>query len=152
MDKSPPEPTDAERAHLIAAALRVYSHIFDGQYPRGRFVHPGREADKVSARLGLDKGYTISNEQGNTDPETVRKLEQEFRDKHEQYQTVRKGLYEMAKLLTHNQKSAYFGRTVTKDETQRVLLYWKSDDGFQVMFGDLRTQWMSNEEFARTVK
>jgi hypothetical protein len=49
--------------------------------------------------------------------------------------------------------SAYYGKTVTPKDTDKVLMRWKvSDNEYRVIFGDLRTKTVTAEALAELEK
>ncbi|MHC4215515.1 MAG: hypothetical protein ACYSWP_19310, partial [Planctomycetota bacterium] len=57
------------------------------------------------------------------------------------------------KLVKENKDAAYYGETVTAQDVEKVLMRWKiSDDQYRVIFGDLSTLDVSNDELAELEK
>jgi hypothetical protein len=60
-------------------------------------------------------------------------------------------LYE--KLVEDNRDPAYYGQTVGPDDTNKVLMRWKQDDGqYRVIFGDLSVKTVTAEELSELEK
>jgi hypothetical protein len=56
-------------------------------------------------------------------------------------------------LVDENKDPAYYGKTVGPDDTNKVLLRWKLDDGqYRVIFGDLSIKNITGEELAELEK
>jgi hypothetical protein len=56
-------------------------------------------------------------------------------------------------LVEENKDPAYYGETVGPDDTNKVLLRWKLDDGqYRVIFGDLSVRNVRPEELAELEK
>jgi hypothetical protein len=50
-------------------------------------------------------------------------------------------------LVTENKDPAYYGKTVTPKDADKVLMRWKQEDGlYRVIFGDLRAKTVTAEE------
>jgi hypothetical protein len=57
------------------------------------------------------------------------------------------------KLVKDGQDPVYYGQTVGPNDTNKVLLRWKLDEGpYRVIFGDLRVKTVSAEELAELEK
>jgi hypothetical protein len=58
-----------------------------------------------------------------------------------------------ANLIRANKDRAYYGKTVTPKDTDKVLVRWKvSDKEYRVIFGDLHTQTVTAEALAKLEK
>jgi len=57
------------------------------------------------------------------------------------------------KLVEDDMDPAYYGKTVTPKDADKVLLRWKQEDGsYRVIFGDLRAETVTAEELAELEK
>jgi hypothetical protein len=56
-------------------------------------------------------------------------------------------------LVTNKKDPAYYGKTVTPKDVDKVLLRWKvSDSEYRVIFGDLHAETVSPEKLAELEK
>jgi hypothetical protein len=51
----------------------------------------------------------------------------------------------LSDLLRDNPKAVWNGSTVTAKDKAKVLLSWQTADGFQVLFGDLKSKSVKTE-------
>ncbi len=111
-----------EQVRQITAGLRTYAEASGGHY------WPGKDGD------GLKAGYDLCKILG------VR-WHHETEDELATLKKVIKGLNLIGHLQATNPDAAYYGKTVSPNDKDQVLVRWKLDDGqYEVIFGDLRAE------------
>jgi hypothetical protein len=118
----PPE-DQKDFVEKIKAALKLYSELSGGSYPRGTMIYGDVTRDEMLGMSGL-KGP----------------IQQEWlRDKrYERVLLVTGGLARANSVLRDNSDAAYHGAEVGPRDAEKVLLRWRLDDGtYQVIYGDL---------------
>jgi outer membrane lipoprotein-sorting protein len=140
VEASIPQPESPERQlqHIIDA-LRIYAELTGDHYPRVKRIYGDQIMFEVRKMIGAD---TIPSQEQMRD-EKVRK---EFMEKYMKAQKASFGMGIMTRILRDNPDAAYYGKTVTPKDKDKVLLRWKLDDGkYEVIFGDLRAETVTAE-------
>jgi hypothetical protein len=66
---------------------------------------------------------------------------------------LRRLIWFYVRLAQDKKNPAYYGKTVTPEDAEKVLLRWKaSDTEYRVIFGDLRAETVSPERLAELEK
>ena len=125
-------PTVEERLRWFTRTLRFYVELTDGsRYPPAATM---LEADASAKELYKSFGFEMPK--GRPTPEQARDA------KFQKLEKVWGGLDGIASLVQFlNPDAAYYGKTVTPKDKDKVLLRWKLDDGrYEVIYGDLATK------------
>ena len=73
-------------------------------------------------------------------PPTLEQMQQN-KETYHRVSEAHQGFAWFNRVLRANPDVAYYGKTVGPQDTDKVLLRWKLDDGkYQVLFGDLRNE------------
>lgn len=129
-DNTPTPPDAATLTREITRALKVYAKLFDGHYPKGSTVYGDVVIAAVRDKMNLS-GLTPA--------------EQSLRPSYEEFSGARLGFAMLSTLLRDNPKAGWHGKTVTAKDADKVLLYWQSADGFEVIFGDQKAKSVKSE-------
>jgi outer membrane lipoprotein-sorting protein len=131
-DATPKEPPVEERVRWFTESLRLYVELTGGRdYP------PASTMPEVEAtHKGLFKAF------GFKWPPNANASDVKQSEKFRKIDRAIGGLAGIALLVQfQNPDAAYYGKTVTPRDKDRVLLRWKLDDGrYEVIFGDLRAE------------
>jgi hypothetical protein len=122
-----------EQVRRITLAMEKYAKIFEGTYP-------ATHGNLLKATFGGVKAKLIPGESRRSIKPQVAKDADSIQLK------VAIGFNEVSNILAHKPDPAYYGKTVTPKDTDKVLLRWKLDDGrYEVIFGDLRAETVTAE-------
>ncbi|MDD5458602.1 MAG: M56 family metallopeptidase [Phycisphaerae bacterium] len=115
----------------LLKGLRFYSEISGGKYPA--------TLDSNSIIPELKNEFVAAEEQGRIDYGNMSNSEKKkLKDK--VLDTFFMSAY-YTKLVNENKNPVYYGDTVTANEPNQILIYWKkSDDKCRAVYGDLRIQ------------
>ena len=127
--------------------LRIFAEFTDGRYPSNlALMTVMKEAgEALKKKLASDPDW---------DPETEPTPEQLAKvPGMGQYPTIQAASMFYAKLLDEDQEQdrdiAYYGGTVTADDSEAVLMRWKLSNGqYRVIFGDLTVETVTAERLA----
>jgi hypothetical protein len=125
-------PTD-ERAFVdIANALRLYSQLSGGHYPRVEQFDAGAIRDEMRRMVGSSANQA--------DDQRL-----------QQIQAATAGLDWIARILRNTYHSGYLGTKVGHHDKDKVLLWWRvfQPDRIRVFYGDLRSEILTEAEAAR---
>ncbi|MBN1127137.1 MAG: hypothetical protein JXA82_19195 [Sedimentisphaerales bacterium] len=118
-----------EEGNQLIEGLKYFAQINDGKYPA-----------TLSAR-------EVVGEIGNI--YQAKSGDPSFQIDDAKVSTLKYGALFFGTLQTEGKEAVYYGRTVTADDANKVLLRWKLDDGkFRVIFGDLRIEDISSTRLA----
>lgn len=123
--------TLADQTEKIVAGLRLYAEAFDGEYPRGKMVYGDVTSNALRKKMGITSKTPLDSKELAG------------------YRVAQHGFAHMNMILRDNADSAYFGKTVTAKEGDKLLFYWKTDDGYQGIFGNLEAKSLSAEELEK---
>jgi outer membrane lipoprotein-sorting protein len=129
-DETPTPPDASQQTAEITEALKVYAKAFDGKYPRGKTVYDVVVINALSEKLGL---ANLTPTEQLTQPSVV------------DFSKSQEGFSMLSDLLRDNPKAAWNGSSVTVKDKDKVLLSWQTADGFQVLFGDLKSKTVKTE-------
>jgi len=131
-DSTPKAPVLEEQIKRISTALKMYSQLSGGHYPRVNIIYGDVTRDEMLEMAGYKRFPT----------------QDQMKDK--KYQAiigeVSWGLATINSILRDNSDAAYFGRTVGPNDKDKVLLRWRLEDGsFHVLYGDLRDETLTRQ-------
>lgn len=130
-DKTPKPPSVDEIAEHIREALTFYAEVMGGHYPRVKMVYGDVTMNELNEKLGLK--HPLTEEQIKSDA-YVKSLK------------ATHGFAWINTILRDNADAAYHGKTVGPNDTDKVLLRWKLDDGgYHVIYGDLHGESVAAE-------
>jgi outer membrane lipoprotein-sorting protein len=141
-EPAPPEgyaditpPSDRHDLVQIAAALRLYSQLSGGHYPRTKSFNASEVRDEMKKMAGFV---------GATKPEWAS-------DKtHHEIEQAAVGLNWIARIVRIPYLSGYRGLDVGPADKDKVLLWWMaSNNRYRVFYGDLRTEVLTEAEAAK---
>lgn len=129
---TPPAPDPDQQAAAITAGLKIYAEAFDGRYPPVEKIYGDLISASLSRKLGLPDPIF-------GDPASAKKLREH--EAYPRYREASRGIAEINGIQRENPDSAFFGKTVGPDDAEKLLFYWKLDDGsYRVIFGDLKSE------------
>jgi hypothetical protein len=128
-DETPtPMPPEEETKHIIAG-LKTYAKFCDGKYPQAKMVYGDVTSMKLFQAAGL------------SDPHKVPPDAELKSNKHVECGRAAFGYAVINGILQYNADAAYYGKTVSPADKDKVLFRWQRLDGdYQVIFGDLRAE------------
>jgi outer membrane lipoprotein-sorting protein len=140
-DETPPAWSAEDETQHIVKALKVYAKFCGGKYPQVKIVY----GDVTSGRLFKAAG--LSN------PHNIAPREEQLTTRYGECSPARLGFAVINSIQRHNPDAAYYGKTVGPEGARKVLFRWKrSDDNYQVIFGDLRSEEVTAEELKNLEK
>ncbi|HEY1784301.1 MAG TPA: hypothetical protein VGG30_02085, partial [Pirellulales bacterium] len=117
-------PSEQRDLDQIAAALRLYSQLSGGHYPRTKEFDPAAIRDEM---IKLADAATPANSAARE-------------QKHREIDQAMAGLNWIARILRNRLVSGYRGLSVGPADKDQVLLWWTTvRDRYDVFYGDLRT-------------
>lgn len=111
--------------------LRLYAKAFDGEYPRGKMVYGDVTSSALRKKLGITFKTPLNSK--------------EVAD----FRVAQHGFAHLNTILRDNSDAAWFGKTVTAKNKDKLLLFWKTEDGYQAIFGNLKSKRVSADEFKK---
>ncbi len=122
--------------------LRLFAEIADGNYPTTMGIMKiMAESEKV-----MKNSFDIKAMKADPNSESSQEMMQKFMEK---TMTIHGAAMFYAELVKQGKEPAYYGDTVTAEDTDAVLMRWKiSDDEYRVIFGDLTTENVTAEQLA----
>ena len=139
----PKEPTE----EIAIQGLKLLAELL-GQYP-----DPNMDiTDFTVLRSAFEKSETPAARRLQEELKSL--TEKEIKNKLEDFLMPIRGAGRFYALLAQDKKSpAYYGKTVTPQDADKVLVRWKvSDSEYRVIFGDLHTETVSREKLAELEK
>jgi hypothetical protein len=130
-------PTDAKDLESIAEALRLYAKLDGGHYPQTTTIDSAMLVQQMKKRAGFEG----PEQPAWASDETYQQIEQ-----------AAAGFDWIVRILRNRFLSGYRGNKVSPADKDQVLLWWMaSDNRYRLYFGDLRTEVLSEEQWARLV-
>jgi hypothetical protein len=131
-------PNDRQAIDDIAAALKLYAKLSGGHYPRMTEFN----ADAVREEMLKLAGFTGPPQQDWKNSNKFQQIEQ-----------ATAGLNWIEHIRRRQHHSGYYGTAVGPRDNDKALLWWTVDagDGYRVVYGDLRSELLSVEEWAALV-
>lgn len=144
-------PTDEESIAAIVDALGLYAELSGGRYPHVEKLDDRNFASKFDAEACYREmlelaGLTDSNRQQWADSPLYQRIEKS-----------RAGLDTLERILqSYKWLIGYYGNSVGAQDKEKLLLWWNialnsSGDQYRVIYGDLRTETVPGEKWARLV-
>lgn len=127
-DVTPKPPTTDEITKLIEKSLKTFAKYSGGKYPQSRLIYGDSTRDEMFKNAGL----TGPGDRAGTDADWKKPAYVECN-------AAMLGLSWINTIQRNNPDSAYYGKTVSPTDKDKVLFRWQLDSGeYQVIFGDLR--------------
>ena len=132
-DVTPKPPSTDEITKLIEKALRTFAKYNGGKYPQSRLIYGDSTRDEMFKNAGL----TGPGVRAGTDADWKNSAYVECN-------AATMGLSWINTIQRYNADSAYYGKTVSPADKDKVLFHWQLDGGeYRVIFGDLRHETVS---------
>lgn len=133
--------------------LRVFAELTDGRYPESLvFMSLMKEASEKITKKYLEFPEK-SDDSSSALTDMTAALTEKQGDISQEISDIIKASAFYTQLVGQGKDIAYYGDTVTADDTNKVLLRWKvSDRIYRVVFGDLSAGDFSAEELAELEK
>ncbi len=130
-------PSDARELAQIAAALRLFAEWNGGRFPPGKSF----DAGQVYSELLKLAGFAGDPQPGwKDDP------------KYQRVAAVRPGLERIERVLRLRGPRGYRGDQVRSQDKQQVLLWWgAANNQYQVFYGDLRNELLSEAAWMKLI-
>jgi hypothetical protein len=159
-ERRPPLPPDVENCHrviweLFDALLASRAETEKAETEKAeiirRFFGPRRERfdDPAQGKLFETDGPADADA---AEPEAPVTEEQpasppkKRRHGRRRFQQATGGFAAMTLIFRHNPDAAYYGKTVSPNDKDKVLFRWRLDDGrYEVIFGDLHSETVTAE-------
>jgi hypothetical protein len=127
-------PTDQADLDQIVAALRIYSDLSGGHYPRIK---------KFTAALVHEDMLRLADAAETAEVRTKKSAEIE---------KAMPGMNWIDRIVRNRFVSGYRGATVGPADKDQLLLWWPMpDEGYRVIYGDLRIEVISDEQWSKLV-
>jgi hypothetical protein len=129
-DVTPKPPTTEEITKLIEKSLKTFAKYGGGKYPQSRLIY----GDSTSEEMFKNAGLTGPGVRAGTDADWKNPAYVECN-------AAIHGLSWINEIQRNNADSAYYGKTVSPADKDKVLFRWHLGGGeYLVIFGDLRHQ------------
>jgi hypothetical protein len=124
----------------VTKGLRGFAKITEGKYPTNLdIMTTGKEIRDAFIAMRQKQGISLE--------------EQPTQEEMEDILSIQGVCMFYGKLVKENKDAAYYGGSVTALDVEKVLMRWKiSDDQYRVIFGDLSTLDVSNDELVELEK
>lgn len=126
----------SDSVEAVVKGLRGFAKITEGKYPTNLdLITTGKEIGEAFVALRQKQGKS---------PE-----EKPTQEEMENMLSIQGACLFYGNLVKEKKDAAYYGNTVTAQDVDKVLMRWKiSEDAYQVIYGDLRTEEVSSEKLA----
>jgi len=132
VDTTPPPVTNEQKEQAIAKAFAAYAELEGGNYPKTKRIFPDLVRDELRRKFAIPRDLqNASDEQRSVDGKIF---------------AITSGFAWMLQLHRSNREAAYYGNSVKPDDSGKVLLRWRQDAGYRVLFGDLHYESVSESQ------
>jgi hypothetical protein len=143
-------PSDEKSISEITDALKLYAELSGGRYPHVEQLDDRHFATKFDASACYDDMVQLAGFEGPVRDEWA------SNPKFEQIQQSRAGLDALERILASYKWLIGYDNSVESDDSDKVLLWWNvardsQGDEYRLIYGDLRTEIVSGEEWKRHV-
>jgi hypothetical protein len=149
-------PTDEKDIDQIIAALKLYADLNGGEYPQIRTLDPGAKSDPTKqadprtmfdGQLIHDKMLQLAGFTGPPQPAWSQD------SSYQRIEAASGGFGWLSRVLLNRFRAGFDGSELGPQEKDKVLLWWTlgGDRGYRVFYGDLRTEIVTEAQWAKLV-
>lgn len=136
-----PGPIDDKKLAQIIGAFRTYERAF-GHYPKVDKILGDVTSAELKTKLGIPKGKGLQRF-GRAVVENKN---------FPAWLDATWGFGWLNTIQHQNDDYGYFGKTVGPKDAKRVLVHWHQEDGYRVVYGDLKTELLAADQLRELLK
>lgn len=136
-----------ETTQCIIMSLRTFSKYSNGNYTKVKYLYGDATSAQLAKLNGSDKVIQrVFKPEDKMDDEAIW-LWMESKPEYKEYLKAIEGFASINVLQGQNADAAYYGKTVSSKDKNRILLRWQLETGeYQVIFGDLSYRTVAKEQ------